>query len=106
MSNFIKTVTRQVEVLDVEIDWKGIANAVDAMVMEYHNERMKTWNGDRDMRIMFMADTQDSLEVCNLLAKGSWKPAKNRLNDMDTAARDLMYDIIEKVAGTEFFKLV
>ena len=103
MPKFIKTVTRKVEVIDVEIDWKGIANAADDLVMKHHNERMQIWKDERDMRIMFLGDAQDSLAVCDLLAKGSWKSAKNRLDNMDTAARDLMYDIIELVAGAEFF---
>lgn len=104
MSKFIKTVTR--EVVDAEIDWKGIAAAVDALVMDHHYKMMQEWKDDRNLRIRYMNDAENGLNVCNQLAKGDWMRAKLGLSSMDTAARDLMYDLIEQVAGKEFFELV
>jgi hypothetical protein len=106
MSKFVTIITADdddTEVLDVEINWKGLADEVDALVIEYMKEMMDRWRDDVEMRIMFLADTQDGLEVCKLLAMGSWWKAERKLRNMDTAARDIMYDIIEQVAGKEFF---
>jgi hypothetical protein len=101
MSKYIKTVTRQV--VDAEIDWKGIAAAVDALVMDHHHKMMQEWKDDRNLRIMYTNDATNSLDVCNQLAKGDWNRARAALSNMDTAARDLVYDLIEQVAGKEFF---
>lgn len=106
MSKFVTIITADdddAEVLEVEINWKGLANEVDALIIETMKEMMDRWRDDIDMRIMFLADAQDGLEVCKLLARGSWFKAERKIRDMDTAARDVMYDIIEQVAGREFF---
>ena len=58
------------------------------------------------MRAMFLGDAGDALDVCEHLAEGNWAKAEKRLWDMDTAARDYVYDWIGAVAGEEFFDIV
>ena len=55
---------------------------------------------------MAVADAADSLQVCEHLLAGDWNKARKRLIDMDTAARDYVFDFIEVVAGPEFFDCV
>jgi len=104
MSKFVKTITRQV--VAVEVDWKGLANSVDELIMEHHYKMLQEWKDHRNMRAMFMSDAQTGLDACDLLAKGNWKKAKAAIDNMDTAPRDIIYDFIEQVAGEEFFKHV
>jgi hypothetical protein len=89
-----------------EVDWKKLADEVEKLVMAKLDEDLKHWKDDRSMRAMFLCDAGDSLEVCQELAEGSWHKAEKRLWDMDTAARDYVYDFIEQVAGSEFFDAV
>lgn len=104
MNQFVKT--RVVERVEAEIDWSGIADAVEALVMAKLKEDLENWPNDRGMRAMYLGDAGDSLAVCETLAKGDWSRVDKRLWEMDTAARDYVYDFIEQVAGREFFKIV
>lgn len=104
MSQFVKI--RVVERVEADIDWKGIADAVEELVMaKLHNELADPSN-DRGMRAMYLGDAGDGLDVCVALAKGNWAEVDGGLWNMDTAAREYVYDFIEQVAGKEFFKVV
>lgn len=104
MANIMKPVTRTVTVTEYVVDWAALANAVEARVMEKLRNDMAYWTEDRSMRQMLIADAADGVEVCELLAAGVWKKVEARLWNMDTAARDYLYDYIEAEAGKDFFK--
>lgn len=104
MNQFVKT--RRVEIVEAEIDWQGIAAAVEALVMAKLSADLANWPEDRGMRAMFLADASDGVAVADLLAEGNWSKVDKRLWDMDTAAREHVYSFIESVAGKEFFKVV
>jgi hypothetical protein len=91
-----------------KIDWETLATAVEKLVMAKLKEDLEGWARpeDRNMRAMFLNDASDGLEVCELIEDGNWSSVKKKLRDMDTAARDCVYDIIGKVAGAEFFDIV
>lgn len=89
-----------------EIDWSTLAVEVESRVMTHLTQMLESWKDDLSMRQMFMQDTADSLTVCEHLSVGNWQVAESRLFDMDTAARDVVFDFIEEVAGREFFDLV
>jgi hypothetical protein len=90
----------------VKINWTALADAVESKVMAKMYADLAYWTEDRSMRAMLIADAADGLEVCELLAKGAWKPVEEKLWNMDTAARDYLYDYIDDVAGEDFFKAV
>jgi hypothetical protein len=98
-------ISTQVEYVN-DIDWKTLADEVEDRVMNKLHDDLAHWANDRSMRAMFLRDAADGLAVCELLAKGSWLPVENRLWDMDTAARDCVYEMIEAVAGADFFDIV
>lgn len=104
MSNFVKT--RVIEKIEVDINWKGIADAVEALVMAKLEHDLEHWAEDRGMRAMFLCDAGNGVDVAACLAEGDWIKTEKKLWEMDTAARDYVYDYIEQVAGKEFFDLV
>lgn len=104
MSKFVKT--RVIEKIEADIDWAGISREVELRVMQKLQEDLEQWADDIGMRSMFLQDAADGLKVCELLLEGKWKPVEEKLWDMDTAARDYVYDFIGEVAGEEFFKIV
>ena len=89
-----------------DIDWIELAAGVDKLVVKRLKDDLKQWEGDIGMRQMFVQDAADALAVCELLAEGKWHMAENRIRNMDTAARDDVYDFIEIVAGADFFDCV
>lgn len=104
MNKFVKTVTRTV--VETEVDWAGVADAVEVLVMAKLKRDLEEWNQHRDMRAMFLRDASDGLSVCERLATGEWTRIDQRLWEMDTAARDYLYDFITQVAGDDFFRLM
>jgi uncharacterized protein YPO0396 len=88
------------------IDWAALAVAVEERVMNKLHDDLAHWSNDISMRLMFLQDAADSLRVCELLSEGKWKPVAEKLWDMDTAARDCVYDMIEAEAGEDFLDLV
>ena len=89
-----------------DIDWIELAAGVEKLVVDKLKDDLKQWEGDIGMRQMFVQDAADALAVCELLAEGKWHKAENRIRNMDTAARDYVYDFIEIVAGADFFDCV
>jgi len=104
MAIIMKPVTRTVTVTEYAVDWAALANAVEARVMEKLRNDISYWTEDRSMRQMLVADAADGVAVCELLAAGVWKRVEDRLWNMDTAARDYLYDYIEAETGADFFK--
>jgi hypothetical protein len=51
-------------------------------------------------------DAADTLAVCEIMMDGNWEAIEQRLWDMDTAARDCVYDMIAAEAGEDFFDIV
>ncbi len=104
MSKYVKTRIR--EVVEADIDWNGIANEVELLVMSKLKDDLESWAEDRGMRAMFLCDAGDGLGICEALAEGNWSKVDKKLWEMDTAARDYLYHFIEQVAGKDFFKIV
>lgn len=104
MSKFVKT--RVIEKVEVDVDWAGISKEVELRVMQKLQADLDHWAEDLGMRSMFLHDAADGLKVCELLLEGKWKPVEDKIWDMDTAARDYIYDFIGDVAGEDFFDLV
>lgn len=98
-------ITKEVKTV-VNIDWAELSRAVEQRVMQKLKEDLDSWAEDIGMRSMFLQDAADGLKVCELLLAGEWKPVEDKIWDMDTAARDYVYDFIGEVAGEEFFDLV
>jgi hypothetical protein len=88
------------------VDWKILASQVERLVMDKLHDDLANWQNELSVRQMFVQDAADSLAVCELLLEGNWSKAENRIRDMDTAARDYVYDFIAEVAGEDFFKIV
>lgn len=99
----IVTVT---ETKSYTVDWKRLANQVEDLVMEKMRNDLDNWRNDLSMRQMFLQDAADGLAVCELLLSEDWTRAKQKLRDMDTASRDEVYDMIESVAGADFFEIL
>ena len=99
----IVTVT---ETKSYTVDWNTLAEAVEKRVMEKLKEDLEHWAEDLGMRSMFLQDAADGIKVCELLLDGKWHKVKEKLWDMDTAARDCVYDFIAEVAGDDFFDIV
>ena len=102
----VKTQTEQKTVTTFEIDWAALAAGVEELVLDHMNSQIEHWNDDLSMRQMAVMDAADGLQVCEHLLSGHWGLARKRLFDMDTAARDYVFDFIEVVAGPEFFDCV
>jgi hypothetical protein len=90
----------------VEVDWDALASAVETEVMEKLDDDLVAWQYDVSMKVMFLRDAADGLEVCGLLKEGKWKEVEERLWDMDTASRDHVYDWIEKHSCDNLFRLL
>jgi hypothetical protein len=89
-----------------QIDWAELAAQVSTMVIAKMHARLHNWAGELSMCQMFVQDAADGLAVCEILVSGDWHKAQDRLRNMDTAARDCVYDMIHQVAGADFFDLV
>jgi hypothetical protein len=50
------------------------------------------WDGQEDMRALFLADAADIRKVAKFCKEGDWKSASNTMYHMDTAARDEIND--------------
>jgi hypothetical protein len=88
------------------VDWAGLAQGVERLVLEKLKADLANWKKDISMKQMLVQDAADSLAVCELLLEGNWQKAENRIRDMDTAARDHVFDFVAEVAGEDFFKIV
>lgn len=88
------------------VDWKRLAGLVEQAVMEKMRDDLANWHNDLSMRQMLVQDAADGLAVCELLLGEDWTRAKQKLRDMDTASRDEVYDMIDAVAGADFFKIL
>jgi hypothetical protein len=99
----IVTVT---ETQSYTVDWTKLAKGVARLVEAKLKQDLANWKTDISMKQMFLQDAADGMVVCELLSEGKWKQAEARVRDMDTAARDYVYDFIDEVAGADFFDTV
>lgn len=99
----IVTVT---ETKSYTVDWAAMAAGVERLVLEKMKNDLEHWADSLSMKQMFVQDAADSLAVCELLEEGKWREAESKIWDMDTAARDYVFDFIAEVAGDEFFDIV
>ena len=95
------------EIESYDVDWPGLAKAVEARVMQQMQESLETWKDDVSMKAMALKDAADGLDVCVLIAEGSsGYEIENRLWEMDTAARDVVYEMIEAETFEDFLSSV
>ena len=90
----------------LNVGWGTLSRQVEERVMSKLHNDLATWSNDLGMRQMFVQDAADSLAVCKLIAKGQWAPVEKRLWEMDTAARDCVYDFIEAVVGRDYLDAI
>jgi hypothetical protein len=88
------------------IDWRALSKGVEKLVMKKLKQDLANYKNDISMKQMFVQDCADSLAVCETMRAGRWRDVENQLGNMDTAARDAVYDLIAEVAGGEFFDSV
>jgi hypothetical protein len=99
------TITEKV-VSSIEVDWVALAKAVEKDVMSSLDENLAEWQDDMQMRAMFLGDASDGVKVCTFLAEGDWKKAEAHLYGMDTAAREWVWDWVEKHSCNDLFDLL
>lgn len=100
------SIVKVYETTAFEVDWAALASEVEKRVMAKLQQDLANWSDDLSMREMFVGDAADSMKVCVLLEAGKWREAETKIWDMDTAARDYVYDFIAEVAGADFFDIV
>lgn len=103
------TIVTVTETKSYTVDWAALAEGVEVRVMQKLKDDLAHWAGAEHlgMRQMFVQDCADSLTVCEaMLDKQTWSAVEEKLWDMDTAARDCVYDFIAEVAGEDFFDTV
>ena len=90
----------------VTVDWAALSAAIELRVMEKLQEDLKHWADDVGMRSMFLGDASDGLKVCELLLEGNWQLVEKKLWDMDTAARDYLWDFLEAELGVDELEII
>ena len=95
---------RTVVKTEFDVDWYQLGLAVESAVMAKMSKGLKTWADEIDMRAMTVSDAADGLRVAEELAYGRVKEAQNQLRNMDTAPREDVYDMIERIAGEKFIE--
>lgn len=90
----------------VTVDWAALSAAIELRVMEKLQEDLKHWADDVGMRSMFLGDASDGLKVCELLLEGNWQLVEKKLWDMDTAARDYLWDFLEAELGVDELEFI
>ena len=90
----------------VTVDWAALAQAIELRVMQKLQEDLKHWADDVGMRSMFLGDASDGLKVCELLLEGNWQLVEKKLWDMDTAARDYLWDFLEAELGVDELEFI
>jgi len=96
MSIVTATVT---ETVTYHVQWVKLSRAVEKRVTNKLKEDLKHWKNDIGMKSMFVQDAADGLAVCEALEEGKWRDVEQRLWDMDTAARESVYEMIETELG-------
>ncbi len=90
----------------VTVDWAALSAAIELRVMQKLKEDLKHWADDVGMRSMFLGDASDGLKVCELLLEGNWQAVEKKLWDMDTAARDYLWDFLEAEIGVDELEFI
>jgi hypothetical protein len=90
----------------VTVDWAALSAAIELRVMDKLQEDLKHWADDVGMRSMFLGDACDGLKVCELLLEGNWQTVEKKLWDMDTAARDYLWDFLEAELGVDELEII
>jgi len=98
------TIVTVTETKTYTIDWRALSKGVEKLVMEKLKQDLANWKNDISMKQMFVQDCADSLAVCETMRDGRWRDVENRLGDMDTAARDAVYDLIAEVGRRRVFR--
>ena len=89
----------------VTVDWAALSAAIELRVMQKLQEDLEHWE-DLGMRSMFLGDASDGLAVCELLLKGNWQLVEKKLWNMDTAARDYLWDFLEAELGVDELEII
>ena len=99
------SIVTQRQTVVYDIDWAALSAGVAKLVLEKMNVDLENWV-EINMKQMVVQDAADGLEVAELLEKSNWKGASNKIQHMDTAAREYVQEFIDDVAGPDFWKAV
>lgn len=88
------------------VDWAALAQAVEQRVMIKLKQDLEHWANDIGMKAMFVADAADGMAVCELLEQGKWREAESKIWDMDTAARDYVWEFLEAELGVDELEFI
>ena len=88
------------------VDWTELALAVERRVMAKLQRDLANWPDDLSMREMLVADAADGMAVCILLEQGKWREAEKKIWNMDTAARDWVWEFIEAELGVDELEFI
>ena len=86
--------------------WAALAQAVEQRVMIKLKQDLEHWANDIGMKAMFVQDAADGMAVCELLEEGRWREAESKIWDMDTAARDYVWEFIEAELGVDELEFI
>jgi len=90
----------------VEVDWIALAESLENEVLAKLEDDIIEWGQDTSMLSMFLRDAADGLDVAVLLANGRWDSAESKIYNMDTVARDYIFDWIEKHSCDNLFDVL
>ena len=88
------------------VDWPVLAEAVAERVMIKLKQDLEHWADDIGMKAMFVQDAADGMAVCELLLEGKWREAESKIWDMDTAARDYVWEFLEAELGVDELEFI
>lgn len=88
------------------VDWNELALAVERRVIAKLQQDLLNWPDDLSMREMLVADAADGMAICVLLEQGRWREAESKLWDMDTAARDYVWEFLEAELGVDELEFI
>ena len=88
------------------VDWAALALAVERRVIEKLQQDLRRWPNDLSMREMLVADAADGMAICVLLEQGRWRLVQAKIWDMDTAARDYIWEFLEAELGVDELEFI
>lgn len=71
---------------------KRVADTEIEAAREHRDESIKNFPGEQDMISMFRDDCRQRIKAAQLAKKGYFQEAFNKVNGLDTAARDVVTD--------------
>jgi len=83
----------------ITVDWSLLADQLDELVIAKMHSDLDQWKNAPGMRAIFVGHARDGLEVCKHVRAGDTSKVRARLWQMDTAAREYVYEMLERLVG-------